>query len=242
MNQRMTVLCAFLACGAGLPAGAEIPLYRAQYVVEYKGREMGASEFSVARGSEPDAFTFRSNTQRNGLMARLVSPRPVVEHSEFTLAAGQILPQRFRYEDGSRKGEENFTVNFDWGASEIRVNGEHGPRTFPLTAGVLDRGSMQVAMMNDAAAGRLPGPYVLADDDSLNTYEFTAEEDAQLDTALGTFTAHRLRQQRQGSSRHTILWLVPELRYLPVLIQQYREGEVLTAFIIESLEWDAANR
>jgi hypothetical protein len=78
---------------------------------------------------------------------------------------------------------------------------------------------------------------VLADEDSLNTYEFAAQDDAQIETAIGTFTAQRLRQQRQGSSRHTILWLVPELRYLPVLIEQYRDGEVHTAFIIESVEW-----
>jgi hypothetical protein len=241
MNQRLAVLCALLACGAGVPAGAEVPLYTANYLVEYKGREMGASEFSVARGSEHDAFSFSSNTKLKGLVARLVSPRPVIEHSEFTMVAGQIRPRRFRYEDGSRKGEDNYIADFDWSAAQVTINGQSGPRTFPLTPGVLDRGSMQVALMNDAAAGRLPGPYVLADDDSLNTYEFTAEENAQVETALGTFTAQRLRQQRRGSSRHTILWLVPELRYLPVLIEQYRDGEVLTAFIIESLQWAEAN-
>jgi hypothetical protein len=240
MNKRLTTICALAACGAGgltnAWADADIALYTAQYKVEYKGRNMGESEFAVTHDAERGVFSFDSHTKVKGL-ARLVSPNPVVEHSEFTVAAGRIKPLTFRYEDGSRKGEDNYTANFDWSAGQVAIAADQGPMSLPLTGGVLDRGSLQVALMNDAAAGRVPGPYVLADEDSLNTYEFAAQDDAQIETAIGTFTAQRLRQQRQGSSRHTILWLVPELRYLPVLIEQYRDGEVHTAFIIESVEW-----
>ena len=35
-----------------------------------------------------------------------------------------------------------------------------------------------------------------------------------------------MQHQKEGSSRRTLLWLAPELDYLPVLIEQYRRDEL----------------
>lgn len=218
-------------------AADDIPLYTAEYTLEYKGRDRGDSVFSVTHDSERDVYSFRSSTEVKGMVLRLVSPNPIVEHSEFRLTDGRIKPLEFRYEDGSRDGEDNFTASFDWSSETVTLAGESGRFELELSDRVLDRGSLQVALMRDAAAGRVPGPYVLADEDALQTYAYSDEGSAPIATALGTFTARKYRQQREGSSRQTILWLVPELRYLPVLIEQYRDGEVNTAFVIDSLEW-----
>ena len=235
MKRTLAVVCAALGASQAWSA-AELPVYEATYSVEYKGRNSGSSVFAVSYDEQHDRYAFRSETQVKGLL-KLVSPRPVVEHSEFELVDGALRPLWFSYEDGSRKGEDNYTARFDWSSGDVEIQGENGLLTLSLEPGTLDRGSLQVTLMRELASGGLPGPYVLADEDSLKTYEFAFEDDAVVDTPLGQFTAKRLRQQRVGSSRHTVLWMIPELKFLPALIEQYRDGEVRTAFALQDLQW-----
>jgi hypothetical protein len=226
-----------LACGGTALAADGVALYTARYDVEYKGRDRGDSVFSVAHDPDRGVYTFSTSTEVTGMVLRLVSPNPILEYSEFEIERSRIRPLEFRYEDGSRDGEDNSTASFDWLANSVTLVGGNGHFELELSGNVLDRGTVQVALMRDAAAGRLPGPYVLADEDALKTYAYTDAGTGEIETALGTFSAHKYRQQREGSSRFTLLWLVPELRYLPVLIEQYRDGEVHTAFVIDALEW-----
>jgi Protein of unknown function (DUF3108) len=229
------------ACLIGTAARAEsadpsVPLYRATYGVQYKGRNVGSSEFSVAYDEASARYVFESNTRVKGLL-RFVSPNPAIEHSEFVVDHGALRPLSFRYEDGSRKGEDNYTASFDWQAGVVRIDRDGGPRELELTAGVLDRGSLQVSLMRDMALGGALGPYVLADDDSLTTYEagFDDSGDVSTDTELGRFETRRFVQHREGSSRSTVLSVAPALRYLPVKIEQIRNGEAETVFTLEGL-------
>lgn len=231
-----TLMLGSLLCTAGALAADDIALYSAVYTLEHKGRDRGESVFTVEHDIARDVYTFRSSTEVKGMVLRLVAPNAIVEHSEFELEAGRIRPLAFSYEDGSRSGDDNYAASFEWQANRVTLTGEDGRIELPIEGRVLDRGSMQVALSRDVAAGRDPGPYVLADEDSLKTYRYADEGAHEIDTALGRFTARRFRQQRDGSSRYTVLWLVPELEYLPARIEQYRDGEVDTALVIESLE------
>jgi len=215
-------------------ADSVIATYTAQYQLKYKGRKAGSSEFVVNYDEPSGLYSFSSRSQAKGLL-RMVSPKPVLEHSEFKVIDGNILPVEFWYEDGSRKGEDNYHTSFDWDANVAVIEGKDGQRELDLEIGVLDRSTIQVALMTDLAAGRVPGPYVLADEESLRTYEYTAQDSAAISTPLGDYTALRFVQQRQGSSRSTLLWVVPELHFLPVLIQQFRDNEVRSEFILQSV-------
>lgn len=232
---RLTLLAALgLAGMAGLAAEPRAVIeYTAEYEVRNGGRHVANAEFRVAR-IESGNFVFTSSARARGLF-RLIRPDPAVEHSEFSVADDGIVPNGFRYEDGSRKGEDNFAIEFDRGAGEVRVTGPSGNLTGPLEPGLLDRGSLQVALMRDLAACRLPGPYRYVDDDGIREYRYERLEDLPTETGIGTLDTVRLAQRREGSSRETILWLAPELGYLPVRIEQIRNGELDTSFALENL-------
>jgi hypothetical protein len=53
---------------------------------------------------------------------------------------------------------------------------------------------------------------------------------------MGQLQVLRYRQQRAGSSRYTIIDLAPSLDYVPARIEQIRDGESRSAFLIESIE------
>jgi len=215
---------------------ASIPTYRAHYLLEYKGKHVGSTEIAVTFDGTIGSYRYQSTSNFRGLL-RLVSPEPVVERSDFLYVDGRIRPLEFWHEDGTRRGEGNLHVVFDWERSRATTTGDGWTVEFDLSPDALDRGSMQVAVMLDMAAGDGPGRYVLADEDSLKTYEYTADGEMTLQTALGMVDTQRFLRQRRGSSRRTLLWSARALAFLPVRIEQQRDGETRTALQLQSVEW-----
>jgi hypothetical protein len=95
---------------------------------------------------------------------------------------------------------------------------------------------MQVAVMRDMATSATPGPYLLADDDALKTYEYSVEKQEVAATPLGELATVVYRQVRLGSSRSLSLWAAPALRYLPVRIEQHKGDETDTVFLLETVQ------
>lgn len=222
------------AANEALAADATVATYTATYRVAYKGKDAGTATFSVRYLADRDVYEFDSRVMAKGLL-KLARPNPVVERSQFRVEGGAVRPLEFWYEDGSRSGEDNLHNVFDWDRRVVLVSSAAGRREMALPDAALDRGSLQVALMRDLAATGKPGTYLLADEDSVSTYEYTDNGTAALTTPAGAVTARVLTQQRQGSSRTTSLWVAPELRFLPVRIEQRRNGEVQTAFELVSV-------
>jgi hypothetical protein len=227
--------------GAALAAvlqaqGAEpvLATYTAAYQVEYKGRDAGLAEFSLGYDAAQDVYTFRSYLKVKGFL-RFIAPNPAIEQSIFVVRDGRIQPREFRYEDGTRKGGNNFQGRFDWDAQKVVLEGEQRVE-LDVAPGTLDRASLQAALMHDMAAQGTLGPYVLADEDSLKTYELSLVGEERMATPLGELEVLRYRQQRVGSSSSTSLWVAPSLRYLPVRMERQRGDETDTIFVLESVE------
>lgn len=227
-------LVAALACLAAAAAADDVTPYRAAYEVEYKGRNIGRSEQSVAFDAATGTYTFASRTTVRGLL-RLANPNPAIEESSFTIAGNLLQPRTYRYEDGSRSGEDNLELTFDWERNVAVARDARGQREVTLAPGTLDRGSLQVQLMRDLAANRTPSRYALADADAVTSYEYGANGTEQVRTALGTLETAVYVQRRAGSSRETWLWLAPSLGYLPVRIEQRRDGETRTALVLQSV-------
>ncbi len=213
---------------------AEPVQYRAEYGARYKGRNVGTSVFSLERADSGD-YVFSSNMRAKGLL-RFASPRPIIDRSEFTLDGDEIVPRRFAHEDGSRKGEDNHTIEFDWDADSATVRGDGYSREIELIDGVLDRGSLQVALMLTLADGKQPASFEVLDENAIDTYGYEFDGEHTIETEMGTLDVLRYRQQRAGSSRYTIIDLAPSLDYVPARIEQIRDGESRSAFLIESIE------
>lgn len=228
------VLTLALCSGAASPpASADVTTYKATYDVTYKGHRAASSEFSVA--SRDGRYEFVSSTQARGIL-RLARPKPAVDRSVFELVDGRVRPLEFWYEDGSRKGEDNVHIVFDWAAGEARTQSESGATTASLEPGTLDRGTMQVSIMLAMSKGEDVGPYSLIDEDGVLVYDYADEGTADAETGIGSIPTQLLRQQRDGSSRSTVLWLAPSLSYLPVRMEQWRNGAPETVFVLESVE------
>jgi hypothetical protein len=239
MRTSHSTLCAAalvgLAGGAARAAERAVPVYDAVYAVEYKGKDVGSSEFKVTHDAAQNLYEFTSTTLAKGLLAKLAAPRPTVERSHFKVIDGRIQPVEYWYEDGSRKGDDDRHIQFDWERKVAIVSDDDGQREVPLEDVALDPGSLHVALMQDLIAGGKPGQYRIADGEQAKAYGFEDNGDAQTETGLGTLATRNYIQHREGSSRTTYLWVAPELSYLPARIEQRKNGEVTMALTLKSV-------
>jgi hypothetical protein len=234
------IVSSLLLATLGLPllashAADDVQTYTATYLAEAKGKEIGTAEFSVRYIAERGIYEFKSETTAKGFL-KLAVPNPVVQRSEFRVTAAGLEPLEFWYEDGSRKGEGNVHIVFDWQRKVATTSGKNGRKEFPIPQGSFDSGTLQVALMHDLATSGKPGRYQLVDDDSVSEYVYEDQGDAQTPTGMGALKTRAFMQQRQGSSRVNWVWAVPTLKYLPARIEQRRNGEVNSAFTLQKAQ------
>jgi hypothetical protein len=229
----LAVLAAATLAASPSPGQTPIAEYHASYAVTHEGRRAANAEFSVvAIGG--DEYLYRSVTEARGLL-KLIAPDPATEQGRMRFDGNALQSLQFDYVDGSRKGEDNFSIAFDGAVGEIRITRADGVETLPFERDLLDRGSLQVAVMRDLAGCRLPGTYRWVNDDGVTLYRYERLEDREAETGAGTFPTMRFRQQREGSSRHSILWLAPSQSFVPVIVEQIDDGETETVFTLSAI-------
>ena len=68
--------------------------------------------------------------------------------------------------------------------------------------------------------------YFLQDAEKLKSLSIRNIGNETLAVPFGQFEATGIQHQADGSSRQTTLWVVEELGYLPVIIEQRRKGKL----------------
>ena len=236
----MRVVSSVLLIGLWLPgfaahAADDVQTYSATYTAEAKGKELGVSTFSVRYIPDRMVYEFKSQTMAKGMVVKLAVPNPVIQRSEFRVTPTGLEPIEFWYEDGSRKGENNVHIVFDWQRKVATTNSKHGRKEFAIQPGAVDAGTLQVALMRDLATTGKPGRYFLTDEDSITEYVYQDQGDAQTPTGMGKLKTHAYNQQRQGASRINWIWVLPDMKFLPARIEQRKDGEVNSAFTLKSV-------
>ncbi len=221
--------------GLAARAADDVQTYSATYTAEAKGKELGTAEFSVRFIAERGVYEFKSQTTAKGFL-KLAVPNPVVQRSEFRATTAGLEPLEFWYEDGSRSGDGNVHLVFDWQRKIVTTTSKHGRKEFAIPPGAVDSGTLQVALMHDLATTGKPGRYQLTDEDSVTEYVYEDQGEAKTRTGMGELKTHAFMQQRPGSSRVNWIWVVPELKFLPARIEQRRNGEVNSAFTLRSVK------
>lgn len=194
--------------------------YHAVYTAHYNRMPIEAHRYLRA---EEDGFSLV--TEARNLLGR------IHEEENFYLdEQGLLIPVSYVYNRSilgtSRK--ETITVDAAAGTSVTRRKGEETQLDFhPGQLGPL---SYQIAMAADLATHNgiedaHQFSYTVIHRGRLRdyTYEVTAQ-DIELDTPLGTLSTIQLERVRESDDRETVLWLAPELNYLPVKLMQIEDG------------------
>ena len=147
-----------------------------------------------------------------------------------------MRPSSYLGDDGSADTDRDVSLTFDWAANRVTGTAEDKPVSQPLTPGVQDSLSVQVALMCALAAGQSPKSFQLIDKDEVKEYQYTHEGHATLDTPAGKLETLIYTSQRKGASRLTRLWIAPSLGYLPVRAEQVRKRKRELQLTLQSAE------
>jgi hypothetical protein len=231
------LVTAFLPALVHAEIDPAIRTYTASNGVQYEGRRRGTSSRSVVYDNATGRYVFQSVTELRGFLLRMAAPRPIVERAVFSSRNGSLMPLEFRYQDGTRRGTDNVEIRFDWDAGTLSVARRGTVTVYDAERGTLDPGSAQVRVMVDAERPALATALPLVDGDGPLRYRYSRGGRETVETNAGSHDTVVTIQQRDGSSREVLYWLAPALDYLPVRIEQRRDGVTRLAFVLDSVEW-----
>ncbi|MCF8152301.1 MAG: DUF3108 domain-containing protein [Sulfuritalea sp.] len=190
----------------------------------------GQMRFSLARGADGlvlgqvvytwehdgQAYKLQSVTETTGLAA-LLKPMRVVQSSQGDVTAAGLRPREFRHE--RVKGLD--TASFDWKRRVVSYEG----REETIVAGTQDMLSLywQLVLLG-VKRGSLELP--VATGRKLENYRFEIVGEEPVTLPAGKRNAVRMKSRSSGADTIEV-WIVPELRGLPVRIRfTDRKGEV----------------
>lgn len=101
---------------------------------------------------------------------------------------------------------------------------------------MLDPLSLNLQVMWDLQRGRVPGEYRLVDETELKSYQIKNEGEETLETPLGKLRAARISQSKPGKTRITTFWFAPELHFLPVRVEQKKDGKEVLRMEVRAID------
>lgn len=159
-------------------------------------------------------------------MSRMFASGSINEVSEFHTAPDGLRPSHYRSDDTLSRDKTRATISFDWEAGEARGTVNDQDVVSIMEALAHDRVSIQYELMHDLLNGEPSSQYTLFDVDELKTINVRNIGSRQVKVPAGKYTAVGIQHQTVNSSRTTTLWCVAELGYLPVIIEQHRNGKL----------------
>ena len=209
----------------------ELRPFEATYVWRWHGLTVASSTLRLERMGS--LWTYRSTSEPRGI-GRLYSERPT-QQTTLQISEQGIRPLRYEADDGTSSSDRDAHVLFDW--ERGRASGVYGGVTvdMPLQPGTQDDLSIQIALMSDLIAGRVPTVFRLIDKNSAFEYRYSREGTATLDTLIGSEQTVIYRSQKKGSERLTRFWCAPSRGYIPVLIESSKGTDIQWSMQIQSL-------
>lgn len=148
------------------------------------------------------------------------------EKASFLQRGSQLIPVSYQYENSLSKKRDS-KLQFDWQKRVVKDTKRSTPPV-QLPDKALDKITFQLQLRLDLLKqGKdfKEKQYTLVDGDRLKTYTLTYLGEEQLSTAAGTFNTTKLKQQRPGKNKHTVIWLANDWQYLILQIERFEDGD-----------------
>jgi len=215
-----------------LPArAATVPQYDVTYRSEVRGTYAGMVTQRVERG-EDGTWVMRQHLDARRL-ARMMGYRDIDEVSVMELCDGRLRSLSF-HSDGARRSDPDIEIHFDYAAGTVTRSHER-EMTFAIPSDGLDRGALQIALMQDLAAGGPREVYHVVSGPKVKEMRFHLIEETEITVPAGTFAVQLYERTEDEPDRSTRLWVAPSLDFLPVRMDEIRGGDVRSRLELDSI-------
>lgn len=216
----------FLLVALALPAAAPAAQALTPYSAEYKVKiSVLSGRLTTVLRNTAEGFEATHEIKPTGL-AKMIANGRISEQSRFATSEDGVKASWYKSEDSLSKDKTSAEVTFDWAASQMSGTVNDEEIEILLDGLVHDRVAIQYQLMHDMLNGGPDEQYILFDIDEFKTLIVSNIGEREVKTPKGRFNAVGIQHRAEHSSRVTTLWCVPELGYLPVVIEQHRKGKL----------------
>jgi hypothetical protein len=190
----MKLRIAALLLALGLPLGAaatELLPFKATYTIRWSGMSAATGELQLQQRSD-GRWSYDSRVRSRGLF-RIAPGANQRSSSVFHIVEGKVVPDTFSSDDHAQQ------ITFDWQKGRVTGTVNRKPIDLPTQPGLLDTQSVQVALMVELLAGRMPARFVLVDEDRIKDYLYSVEGSEVIESVAGRHRADIFSSRRPGS-------------------------------------------
>ncbi len=210
------------------PASEPQPALRpGTFAIDYDlrfGALGGTLQLRLQETATADHYRIVATTRARGL-TRLFMARELLEQSDFHYRDDRVVSLQYELDSGKKSGEDTGSIRFDWDNLTAASVHEGSATELQLGEDIYDRISADVVVIMDLRNGLHPRDMRVAEKNQLREYTYTFEAEERIDTPAGSFDTVRYLRQRTGSSRSTRIWYARDTGYLPVQMEQLKDGE-----------------
>ncbi len=220
---------------ADIPAAKPPVPYSAKYSLVKTGMALAQATYTLARTER--GWEFRAHARPTRMLSLMISD-VIDEYSLLQIENGQVKPIEYQY---TQKKDADKTVKFlevqyDWPNRTATVNNGNESRQLAITADTHDPLSVQLALVQQMKTGCRKARYTVIDELELQKRRFECTATEAVSTDLGDHQA--LRVSYRNGKRETVTWLAPELNYIPVRIQQFKNNDLNSEMRITAVNFE----
>ena len=228
LPNQIPLLAALISAGLWLavnPAQAaevnSLTPFEADYKVRFKGLR-GTMTQSLEKTN--DDYIARSELKPRGL-ASILAGGAIQESTVFTIGDARVVSNTYTMTDTISKKDKFASLDFDWVGGRATGRTEKGPVAHDIDSSTYDRASIQYALMLDLLNERSSTAYTMLDRHRRKSLTITDLGERVIEVPFGRYSVRVISHQAEGSSRMTTLYCAPVLGYLPVQIEQFKDGK-----------------
>ncbi len=213
-----------------LASAALPPAFEAVYRARKAGMTLG--EVTVTLTYDKGQYRYEKRTVTKGLLS-FFRKDIITELSTGEIKNNELHLSTYHYHLDRKKKPRRTSIQIDGN----KATGQHRGQTYELEVpeGILDRASIELALMRDAATNSPASlSYPIVDKGVLKTYLFEKAENRNVKVPAGRFECIEYRRGHTSNKRATSLCLAPKADYLPVYATHSEKG---TRFFMELIRY-----
>lgn len=214
-----------LACIALLPLSslaAESPLAPqvAEYHVQYGSIGLGNARFEL-RAPKENHYHY---VLKSDLSLLIVSDERQIT-SDFTREGDQLVPEKFEHKRTGTGSDFSEQVRFAKDLGKVFSVYKAKAKTLDYDGPLYDAMMVQLQFRLDMSLGKKALAYNMVKDNKINDYTFTNLGPESIIVSGHKYQTVKLEVKRDTDKRRTVVWMAPELGYLPIRFIHQKKGD-----------------
>ena len=233
-RQLLICLMPVLAANAVMAADdATMEPFEVEYSVGNNLITAGSAKLSLKQIG--DEWIYSLSTLPSGIF-KLTGRGSIQELSVLEYSNNKLITKRYAYRQ-DQEAKRSVDAWFDWEKNELTYRNRGEEVTKKVDNPLLDRLSATLSIRAQLRAGFEEVEIQVFDGGEIKSLVFENEGTETVNTLLGKQQAIKVKSYNRDGSRKrmTTTWFAPELNYVPVIIEQHKQGKLVARLTISKL-------